>query len=866
MKKVNLHPGVGTRTAFLVICLASRIAGQSPPYLNPDLPAEARASDVISRFTLSEKVGQMQNEAPAIPRLSIPAYDWWSEALHGVARAGIATAFPQAIGLSASFDFDLMTRVASVISTEARAKYNRAQRQGDSSRYHGLTFFSPNINLFRDPRWGRGQETYGEDPFLTAQMATAFITGMQGSDSHYWKTVATAKHFAVHSGPEPARHTFDAVVSEDDLTNTYLAAFRAAVQVGGVGSLMCAYNSVNGAPVCASTDLLGVRLRQSWGFAGYVVSDCGAISDIANGHHYAPGIPEASALAVRAGVDLSCGAEFATLTDAVSRGLVAEADLDRSLIRLFTTRFRLGMFDPPERVPYSAIADTEIDSAAHRAVALEAAQRSLVLLKNSGPILPLSASVKSIAVVGPSADWPDMQLGNYSGTPSRIVTPLDGMRQRFGATARVTFALGSTYTGVSPALVPTDVLQSPTAQSGLLAEYFATPDLSGAPAVSRLDPRIYFNWDSQDPAIVSAIPHDEFSVRWTGTLTAPYTGEYVLGLAHGDCSDCTGTQAGRIYLDGTVVVDENSPQSWLHETRGARVQFAAGSVHQLRIEYRQDHGNKDLELVWIPPAGALLAEARSTMASADVVALFIGINDDLENEESPLQLPGFVRGDRTSLDLPDPQQQLLRAALDSSRPVVVVLTSGSAIVAAGAQEEAAAIVESWYPGEEGGTAIARALAGDDNPSGRLPVTFYRSVGQLPAFDDYAMAGRTYRFFQGDPLYHFGYGLSYSTFRYSRLTLPRLGSGPGPHRVSAQVANVSRRDGDEVVQLYVGRGRALPALAGVKRVHLAAGAHALVEFTLDASLLAAGEPVTITVGGGQPVSGASFVQGGFRFPR
>lgn len=480
-----------------------------------------------------------------------------------------------------------------------------------------------------------------------------------------------------------------------------------------------------------------------------------------------------------------------------------------------------------------------------------------MLLKNAGPILPISGMVKSIAVVGPSADWPDMQLGNYAGTPSCILTPLDGMRQRFRAQARVDFALGSTYTEISPALIPAGSL------SGLFGEYFATADLPGSPAVTRSEARVYFNWDAQNPV---AIPRDRFSVRWTGSLTAPYTGEYVVGLAHGDCSDCSGTQTGRIFLDGAALVDENSPQSWLHDTQGARVQLTAGSVHQLRIEYRQDHGKKDLELVWIPPAAGLLAEARTTMSSSGLVTLFIGLNDDLENEESPLQMPGFVRGDRSTLDLPAPQQQFLRAALDSGKPVVVVLTSGSAIVAAGAQEEAAAVLQAWYPGEEGGTAIARILAGDENPSGRLPVTFYRSVDQLPAFEDYAMAGRTYRFFRGDPLYRFGYGLSYSSFHYSRLTLPRPGMVREPHRVSAQVANVSRRDGDEVVQFYVAHGRSLPGLVGVQRIHLAAGAHAIVEFTLDASLFATGEPVTITIGGGQPVPGTRFVQGGVVLPR
>jgi beta-glucosidase len=827
---------------ILTAILASRIVyAQALPYQNPDLPPDVRADDLISRLTLAEKISQMQTGAVAIPRLGIPAYDWWSESLHGVARAGLATVFPQAIGLAATWDTSLMQNVADAISTEARAKYLQAQRAGVNTRYHGLTFFSPNINIFRDPRWGRGQETYGEDPYLTGQMAAAFIAGMQGSDPHYLKTVATAKHYAVHSGPEPLRHGFDAEVSEHDLNGTYLAAFRASAQAGAY-SVMCAYNAVNGAPACASADLLQTRLRDTFGFRGYVVSDCGAIGDIANGHGYAPSIAAAAALAVRAGTDLNCGGEYSMLGDALSQGLIAEADLDRALRRLFEVRFRLGMFDPPDRVPFAAIPESEIGSADHRRLSLDAALRSIVLLKNSHGVLPIGPGVRKIAVVGPAADWPDMQLGNYAGTASHIVTPLEGIQQRF-ATATVTFSLGSTYTDVSPALVPSGALH------GLTAEYFATPDLSGTPAVQRVDARVYFDWDAQDPTVAPFIPRDAFSVRWTGSLVAPYSGDYVLGVSHPDCSDCSGGDQGRIYLDGALMVDENSP-TWLHATHGAHVQLAAGSTHELRIEYRQDHGHKGVELVWIPPAVPLLSEARANMAAADVVLLFVGLNGDLENEESSLVMPGFFRGDRTDLTLPAPQQQLLRAALDSGKAVVVVLMTGSAIVATGAQEEAAAVLEAWYPGEQGGIAIAQTLAGDSNPAGRLPVTFYQSVDQLPAFADYSMAGRTYRFFHGQPLYRFGYGLSYSTFRYSHVTVTFTG---GSYRISARITNVSQRDGDEVAQVYMTVDGALPALAGFQRVPIAAGESRTVEFQVKAP---SGSKVRFQVGGVSP-GGARF---------
>jgi beta-glucosidase len=805
---------------FALLLFSTPASPQALPYQNPDLPAELRAADLVSRMTLAEKVSQMQNAAAAIPRLGVPAYDWRNEALHGVARAGLATVFPQAIGLAASWDTALVARVADAISTEARAKYHEAQRTGEHGQNRGLTFWAPNINIVRDPRWGRGQETFGEDPLLTGRIAAAFIGAMQGDDPHYLKTVATAKHYAAHSGPEPLRASLDAQVPEQDLEATYLSAFRASVDAG-VASVMCAYNSVNGVPACASRDLLQNRLRDAFGFRGYVVSDCDAVADIATGHHYVSAIMQAAAAAVLAGADLNCGTEYATLADAVKAGLLGEPDLDRAVTRLFTARFRLGMFDPPERVPYAAIPYSEVDSAEHRKLALDAALRSIVLLKNTAGALPIAAGVRRIAVVGPSADWPDMQLANYFGTPSHIVTPLQGIRARFGAAAQVSFALGSTYTGISPALVP------PEALPGLAGEYFAAADFSGTAALSRADPRVYFNWDAHDPAVTRAIPRDHFSVRWSGTILAPYTGDYVIGLSRRECNDCTGADQARLFIDGQMLVDENTPMSWLHATRGAHVQWTAGSAHQLRIEFRQDHGVKGIELIWIPPADELRAEARRTIGDADIALVFVGLNADLESEESSLQMPGFAHGDRTSLDLPAPQRQLLRDALDTGKPVVIVLTTGSAIVT-GVENEAAAILEAWYPGEEGGTAIAQILAGDANPAGRLPVTLYRSVDQLPPFENYSMAGRTYRFFRGDPLYRFGFGLSYSTFRYSRALWT------GTRRIAVRVTNTSQRDGDEVVQLYQSGG-----LADFQRVHIAAGKSRTVEFQVGEAAMAAG---------------------------
>ncbi|MGB6430568.1 MAG: glycoside hydrolase family 3 C-terminal domain-containing protein, partial [Candidatus Acidiferrales bacterium] len=861
-----------------------------------------RAADLVSQMTLDEKVLQMQDSAPAIPRLNIPAYGWWNEALHGVARAGIATVFPQAIGLAATWDTDLMHRVADTISTEARAKFNEAQRNGDTSRYHGLTFWSPNINIFRDPRWGRGQETYGEDPFLTGSLAVAFIEGMQGNDPHYLKVVATAKHFAVHSGPEPLRHTFDAKPSETDLDETYLPAFHAAVVDGKVASVMCSYNAVDGVPACANTMLLQDHLRGAWGFNGYVVSDCGAIGDIYVGHAYKPNAVEASAAAVLAGTDLSCGREYTTpdplepgatepaLVEAVHKGLITEAAINTSVERLFRARMQLGMFDPPEMVPYSKIPYSENDSPEHRQLALEAAKESIVLLQNSHGILPLAASVTSITVIGPSADDPDTLLGNYNGTPSSVVTPLDGIEQRFGKTAKIRYALGATFTPQSDALVPANALTPPAPAAaadtasgaapvhGLLAEYFANDHFDGTPGVSRVEPHVYFNWDMKDPAIAAAIPRKQFSVRWSGTLTAPVSGDYVLGVYRLRCDNCfpAGTASARIYLDDKVVLDDATTLRRSRTLSEAPVTLEAGHSYALRIECAQNYGSVGLEFVWRPPAAPLLADAVEAVKSSDVTVAFLGINANLEGEEMPVDLPGFKGGDRTTLDLPVGQEQLLEAAIATGKPVVVVLQSGSAISANFAAQHAAAMLEAWYGGEAAGMAIADTLAGDNNPAGRLPVTFYKSVDQIPPFEDYSMQGRTYKYFRGDPLYPFGFGLSYSRFAYSNLRVTPAPGTLGNYSVTAHVKNVSQRDGDEVVEVYASYGAGpdhpIRELEAIKRIHLQAGASSDVQFDIELSS-APGAPdsasgaqpaaqagkITFSVGGGQPLPGAQFVE-------
>jgi beta-glucosidase len=861
-KDMRLHRLLGL-VFSIEIAAALLWAAQRP---EPNTSPEQRASELVAHMTLEEKVSQMQNKAPGIPRLGIPPYDWWNEALHGVARAGLATVFPQAIGLAATWDTDLESRIASAISTEARAKYNDAIRQGNHGRYYGLTFWSPNINIFRDPRWGRGQETYGEDPFLTASMGLAFVKAMQGSDPHYFQTIATSKHFAVHSGPESTRHQFDARPTEEDLNNTYLYAFKATLEPGGADSVMCSYNRVDGAPACASDMLLKQRLREDWKFRGYVVSDCDAIQDIYKGHQYAASAAQASAKAVKAGTDLDCGSTYKSLVDAVHQGLISEKEIDRSVERLFTARFRLGMFDPPDKVPFSRIGMDEVESAAHQKLALEAAEKSMVLLKNEKQLLPLGGSIKRLAVVGPAADDPDALLANYNGMPSHIVTPLAGIEKRFGGGAVVRFALGSTYVESASALVPSNVLEpdpSAAGQHGLRAEYFANSDFSGTAAVRRVEPRLYFQWEMQDAAMQRAIPREHFSVRWQGFLRVPHSGEYRLGLLRAECHSCPRTDAARLYLDDKLLVDLQTRAGESVTPETATVHLEAGRATSIRIEYRQTGGAGGVELLWKPPAEASLADAVEAVKQSDAAILCVGLNAHLEGEESKIHIPGFSGGDRTNINLPEPQEDLLDKVLGLGKPTVVVLVNGSALAVRSAKERAGAIVEAWYPGQEGGTAIADTLAGDSDPGGRLPVTFYQSADQLPAFDDYSMKGRTYRYFTGEPLYPFGYGLSFASFRYSSLSLKPRARGL---EISAMVANTSHREGDEVVQLYLTRAEgAEPTLRGFRRIHLRGGEGRQVTFALDGGELRGWDSVSI--GGGQP--NRSFNPNGYverRLPR
>jgi beta-glucosidase len=830
------------------------------PYLDPRLPVEQRVNDLVSRMTLEEKVSEMQDVAAAVPRLGIPAYNWWNEGLHGVARSGHATVFPQAIGLAATWDTQLIHRVADVISTEARAKYNDAIAHGNTGRYFGLTFWSPNINIFRDPRWGRGQETYGEDPYLTSRIGVAFVSGLQGDDPNYLKTVSTSKHFAVHSGPEVLRHRFDVPVSPHDLADTYTPAFRATIMEGKADSVMCAYNSVRGEPACAN-HLLFDTLRNKWGFQGYVVSDCWAISDLHQGHGFVLTLEQAAALAVKAGTDLSCGPEFSVLPLAVRNRLLSSEDIDRAVKRLFEARFRLGMFDPPDRVPWSKLTIADNDTPAHRQLALEAAHKSIVLLKNERNTLPLKSSVKTLAVIGPNADSLSVLVGNYNGNPSSYTTILDGIRKRFH-NAKILTAGGSPVTETSCVVLPSGHLRTggTNSQPGLNAEYFANTDLSGPAALERVDATVDFEWNNVSPG--PGVPPGNYSVRWTGELIPPVDGDYRLGAS---------ADGGyRIYLDGKKFVDDSAPHGT--RTMTTLVHLQGGHAYPIRMEYFHTWWEATARLLWLPPNLSL--EAVNAARKADVVIAVVGITAQFEGEESDSSDPGFFGGDRLDLNLPKPQQELLESVAATGKPLIVVLTSGSALSVNWAEEHAAAILEAWYPGEEGGAAVADVLSGEYNPAGRLPVTFYQSVVQLPPFGNYSMAGRTYRYFTEPPLYAFGYGLSFSSFHYSdaKVSPPQV-AADGAVKVSVRVTNTSSVPGDEVVQLYLAHpgveGAPLRALAGFERIHLDAGASQTVDFTLrDRDLSVVDESgirrvvpgaVDVWIGGGQPVTGPGRLQ-------
>ncbi len=853
-------------------------AGKSA-YLDPNLPAEQRAADLVKRMTLEEKASQLVNQARAIPRLGVPGYDWWSEALHGVATNG-TTEFPEPVALAATFDPKGIHQMATDIGTEARVVHAQSiDANGNSVIFHGLDFWAPNINIFRDPRWGRGQETYGEDPFLTARMGVAFVTGMQGDDPHYYRVISTPKHYAVHSGPEPTRHSADVPVSKHDELDTYLPAFRATVTEAKTDSVMCAYNSINGQPACANEFLLDDQLRGKWDFKGYVVSDCGAVHDIANGHKFEPSVEQAVAISLTRGMDNECidfrakvtdDHDYRPYLDAVKDGYLKESAIDAALVRLFTARMKLGMFDPPRMVPYTKIDASELNSAEHRALALKLANESMVLLKNDG-VLPLKTTGAKILVVGPLAEQTRVLLGNYNGIPTHTVSILEGLKQEFAGDT-IQFMQGTGFLSKQTQPVPNALLTT-DGQPGAKATYlkqdivsFSNEKSSGTAALAtRVEPGIDI---AAQPLPAATAGVDPLTVRWETTLTPAETGDYNLGVETDGFF--------RVFLDGKLVTIANYPHGV--ETVTGKTHLEAGKPYKLEVEYqRTANAAPHLKLMWGKMDRGVDPAVVTAAQNADVVLAVVGITSELEGEEMNVNEPGFKGGDRTSLDLPEPEEKLLEAVSATGKPMVVVLTNGSALGVNWANAHANAILDAWYPGEEGGTAVAQTLSGRNNPAGRLPVTFYKDVSQLPPFEDYSMKGRTYRYFAGTPLYPFGYGLSYTKFSYSKLTIPSAAIGAGqPVVVEATVTNTGTRAGDEVAQLYLTfpavPGAPLRALRGFERVHLEPGASQTVRFELksrDLSMVTEeGEPVvaegayTATIGGGQPGTGAPAVAGSF----
>jgi beta-glucosidase len=832
--------------AILVALMIPATQAQGPlPYRNPALPPAQRAADLVSRMTLEEKALQSVNTAPAIPRLGVPAYDYWSEGLHGIARSGYSTLFPQAIGMGATWDAPLLNQVGTVVSTEARAKFNEAVRHNIHSIYFGLTIWSPNINIFRDPRWGRGQETYGEDPYLTATLGDQFVRGIQGADPNYYRAIATPKHFAVHSGPESERHRFNVEPSPHDLWETYLPAFRKTIVESKAGSIMCAYNAVDGKPACGSDLLLKTILRGDWHFQGFVTSDCGAVDDFfqKNAHQYSRDAESAAAAAVLTGTDTNCGATYKVLPAAVRAGLLTEADLDKTLARLFEARVRLGLFDPAEKVAYSRLPYSEVRSAAHLGLSLKTSEEAMVLLKNDG-ILPLAAAkYHKVAVIGPNAVSLAALEGNYNAVPRNPQMPVDSLKAAL-PNATISYSQGAPYVDGLPLPVPRTMLHPAAGSSelGLKGEYFKGSSFQGAPVATRLDHQIDFDWNSAAP--VAGVEQDDFSVRWSGVIVPMQLGKVQLSMRLAHCYPCNDLERYVVKIDGETVAEFGTEKKDYRpgSTSQFEADFADTNPHQIEIDYghqaRLFGGGITFE--WTPLESLLQQDASRKIADADLVVAFVGLSPELEGEEMPIKIDGFSGGDRTDISLPKSQQMLLDEAAKTGKPLVVVLLNGSALAVDWAREHANAVLEAWYPGEFGGKAIAETLLGKNNPSGRLPVTFYRSLDQLPPFEDYSMKNRTYRYFEGEPLYSFGYGLSYTKFAYGSITLPATTLHAGePLIATATVKNTGALAGDEVVEAYLlppadGNNGLSPKLqlAGFQRVHLAPGERRTLHFNLD----------------------------------
>jgi beta-glucosidase len=833
---------------------------QSLPMWNSKLPIETRVNDVVSRLTLEEKVAQMLNAAPAIPRLGIPAYDWWNEVLHGVARTPFpVTSYPQAIGMAATWDTNSLKKMADYSALEGRAVHNKAIALGRTNeRYLGLTYWTPNINIFRDPRWGRGQETYGEDPFLTAMLGAAFVRGLQGNDPKYLKAAACAKHFAVHSGPEPSRHSDNFNPTTYDLWDTYLPAFKELVTKADVAGVMCAYNAVNTQPCCANDLLMNDILKKQWKFKGYVTSDCWAIDDFFKYHKTHIDATTSAVDAVLHGTDLECGQTvYKTLVDAVKNGLIKEEQLDISLKRLFTIRYRLGMFDPPSMVKYAQTAASVLESPAHKAHALKMAQQSIVLLKNENNTLPLKKAIRKIAVLGPNANNQISVLGNYNGTPSRVVSLLAGLKEKLGSHVEIVYEQAVNFIN-DTLLVYEDVTDhySWQGKKGFQAEYYNNRELQGEATAIKIENKIDNFWQ-EGQNVIDGIKANNFSVRYSTDYTASKDGSISFEIEADD--------GYRFFINNEQVIN-----AWQRNRWGARtyeLSIKKDSVYKLVLEYWQGEGKANVALRAGNFKRADFAEVAAEVKDADILIYAGGISPQLEGEEMPVNAPGFNGGDRTSILLPSVQTKLMQALHATGKPVVFVMMAGSAIAIPWENDNVPAIINAWYGGQSAGTAIADVLFGDYNPAGRLPVTFYKSDNDLPSFMSYDMDGRTYRYFKGEALYPFGYGLSYTSFTYSGLKTSSILVRNKTLTVEAMVRNTGKRDGEEVVQLYISypgsmEKAPIQSLKGFKRIFLKAGSSQLVSFTLTPEQLSLVNEKTgalyqpkgkmvLSIGGGQP---------------
>lgn len=846
-------------TAVLLFTAITSVKAQQYPFENYNLSFEQRVDDLVSRLTLEEKVFQMLNSAPAIPRFKIPAYDWWNETLHGVARTPFkVTVYPQAIAMAATFDPAALLQMADYSALEGRAIYNKALALGRTNeRYLGLTYWTPNINIFRDPRWGRGQETYGEDPYLTAMLGDAFVRGLQGDDPKYLKAAACAKHYAVHSGPEPLRHVFNADVSAFDLWDTYLPAFEKLVTKSNVAGVMCAYNAFQGQPCCGSDLLMTDILRKKWKFTGYVTSDCWAIDDFFKNHKTHKDAASAAADAVFHGTDLDCGTDaYKALITAVKNGIITEKDIDVSVKRLFMIRFRLGMFDPASMVKYANTPISVLENDDHKAHALKMARASMVLLRNENHTLPLRKNLKKLVVIGPNADNNIAVLGNYNGIPSKITTVLAGIKDKVGPNTQVVFEKAVSFASDTILnYLDIDSQLSSDGKPGFKASYYKGTELKGEPVFTQMEKTLNLNWQ-EGQQIGGGLIANNFSAR--------YTSEFKAIKSENITFELEGDDGYRLIVNGKKVLDAWSRNRW-----GAKTyQLAAikDSTYQIAVEYWQGEGSAKIRFATgtfqRTDFDALVKRHRD----ADAFVFVGGISPQLEGEEMKVDVPGFNGGDRTSIMLPEAQTRLMKALKGSGKPVIFVMMTGSAIAIPWEAENIPAIVNAWYGGQSAGTAVAEILFGDFSPSGRLPVTFYKSDQDLADFNDYNMENRTYRYFKGKPLFGFGYGLSYTSFRYQDLNVPAsLRSGEGVN-LSVKITNTGKMKSDEVAQLYVMHEDATiksakKALKGFQRITLAPGESKMVNFILspdDLSYISAeGEKkalkgtIKLSVGGSQP---------------